>query len=92
MGTVDEEDDVTIYDVVINREEQYSIWAAHLPDVAGWTRTGVRGSKRECLGHIQQVWTDMRPLSLRKDVEQVAAQRDSGAPSVPHKGAIGRGN
>jgi len=57
------------YAVVVNDEEQYSIWADSraLPD--GWRRVGVTGSKQECLEHIEKVWTDMRPLSLRQAME-----------------------
>jgi MbtH protein len=53
------------YAVVINHEEQYSIWPVDLPIPAGWQQTGVRGSKDVCLAHIEEVWTDMRPLSIR---------------------------
>ncbi|MDX3382377.1 MbtH family NRPS accessory protein [Streptomyces niveiscabiei] len=54
------------YRVVLNHEEQYSIWPAgrDLPD--GWYDEGTSGTKEECLAHIDQVWTDMRPLSLRQ--------------------------
>ncbi|MFD4668631.1 MbtH family protein [Lentzea sp. NPDC058450] len=51
--------------VVVNDEEQYSIWPAHKNDAPGWQDAGVSGSKDECLEHIGRVWTDMRPLSLR---------------------------
>jgi len=54
------------YLVVVNHEEQYSIWLAGRPVPDGWREVGVRGSKDACLDHIEQVWTDMRPLSLRK--------------------------
>jgi MbtH protein len=53
------------YIVVMNEEEQYSIWAADAELPAGWQATGFSGSKDECLTHIAQVWTDMRPRSLR---------------------------
>ncbi|MFI6321741.1 MbtH family protein [Nonomuraea sp. NPDC050556] len=53
--------------VVVNDEEQYSIWAAGTPVPAGWRETGVTGGKDACLAHIEQVWTDMRPLSVRGD-------------------------
>lgn len=69
----DREDD-TIYKVVINHEEQYSIWPADRPNPLGWQNVGVSGPKAECLAHIKEVWTDMRPLSLRKQMEQ-AGQR-----------------
>jgi MbtH protein len=51
--------------VVVNDEEQYSIWPASRPVPAGWRPGGVTGSKAECLDHIATVWTDMRPASLR---------------------------
>lgn len=53
------------YLVVANDEEQYSLWEAGRPVPAGWRPQGVRGSREECLAHIERVWTDMRPLSLR---------------------------
>lgn len=60
------ENDNTIYKVVLNHEEQYSIWPADRENPLGWRDAGVTGSKDECLRHINEVWTDMRPLSLRK--------------------------
>ncbi|MCB9744990.1 MAG: MbtH family NRPS accessory protein [Alphaproteobacteria bacterium] len=60
------EDDGQTYLVVLNHEEQYSIWPEHRPVPAGWRAEGKRGSKPDCLQHIDAVWTDMRPLSLRK--------------------------
>ena len=59
-------DEDTRYEVVVNDEEQYSIWPHGREIPAGWRATGVSGTKQECLAHIEQVWTDMRPLSLRK--------------------------
>ncbi len=52
--------------VVINDEEQYSIWDAGQEPPAGWRRTGFTGEKDDCLAHIDQVWTDLRPRSLRE--------------------------
>ncbi|KQP44299.1 MbtH family protein [Methylobacterium sp. Leaf106] len=52
--------------VVINGEEQYSVWPAHRPVPAGWSATGFSGPRTACLDHIDTVWTDMRPLSLRR--------------------------
>lgn len=66
----DEAEDNTTYKVVLNHEEQYSIWPADRKNAPGWKDEGTSGSKRECLDHIQTVWTDMRPLSLRKYMEQ----------------------
>jgi MbtH protein len=57
------------YVVVRNAEEQYSIWPAGRDLPAGWDPDGTTGSKDECLAHITQVWTDMRPLSLRRRME-----------------------
>lgn len=54
------------YKVVVNDEEQYSIWFADLPVPAGWREAGFEGAKQSCLDHIEQVWTDMRPRSLRE--------------------------
>jgi MbtH protein len=60
-----EQDAQTQYLVVINDEEQYSIWAADREVPGGWQATGVSGTRDECLAHIGEVWTDMRPRSLR---------------------------
>lgn len=54
------------YKVVVNDEEQYSIWPLRRVTPAGWKETGKSGSRSECLAYIEEVWTDMRPLSLRK--------------------------
>ncbi|RJL21435.1 MbtH family protein [Bailinhaonella thermotolerans] len=51
--------------VVVNDEEQYSIWAAGDPPPAGWHPTGFEGDREACLAHIDEVWTDMRPRSVR---------------------------
>jgi MbtH protein len=60
------------YIVVINHEEQYSIWPDFKDLPAGWRDAGFRGIKSACLEHINTVWTDMRPLSLRKKMDQHA--------------------
>jgi MbtH protein len=70
-----EQEDNTTYKVVINAEEQYSIWPADREDPPGWKDAGTSGSKQECLRYIQEVWTDMRPLSLRKKMEEMEQQR-----------------
>jgi MbtH protein len=54
------------YIAVLNKEEQYSIWWADRPLPAGWREGGFEGTKAECLAYIDEVWTDMRPLSLRR--------------------------
>ena len=68
------DDAETAYKVVINHEEQYSIWPAEREVPRGWRTVGKRGPKKDCLAHIEEVWTDMRPLSLRRamDAEQAA--------------------
>lgn len=66
--------DSTIYKVVINHEEQYSIWPAHKSNPLGWTDGGKTGLKDECLTYIKEVWTDMTPLSVRKAMAQRAAE------------------
>ncbi len=68
----DDKEDNTIYKVVINHEEQYSIWCANRENPLGWRDAGKSGLKAECLEYIQKVWTDMRPLSLRKKMEETA--------------------
>lgn len=61
-----DDEDTDTYAVVVNDEEQYSIWRAERDLPAGWRREGTVGTKAECLAHIEQVWTDMRPRSLRE--------------------------
>ena len=61
------------YVVVRNHEEQYSIWWADREVPAGWTVEGAEGTRDECLAHIAEVWTDMRPLSLRNRMAQTSA-------------------
>ena len=68
-----DQDDTTTYKVVVNHEEQYSIWAADRENPIGWRDAGKSGSKQECLDYIKGVWTDMRPLSLRKAMTQPAS-------------------
>jgi MbtH protein len=68
----DERDDITIYKVVVNHEEQYSIWPADRSNPLGWTDAGKSGPKAECLEYIKGVWTDMRPLSLRREMDAAA--------------------
>ena len=70
----DDEDDKTIYTVVMNHEEQYSIWPADRELPLGWSAVGKTGTKKECLDYIEEVWTDMRPLSLRKKMEEMEAE------------------
>ncbi len=57
------------YCVVVNHEEQYSIWSIDREIPAGWRAVECSGSREHCLAYIEQVWTDMRPLSLRRRME-----------------------
>jgi MbtH protein len=62
------DDPTTPFVVVVNAEEQYSIWPKDRDAPKGWTMVGKPGTKDECLAYIETVWTDMRPLSLRKEL------------------------
>ena len=75
MWNSDASEDTSLYDVVVNHEEQYSIWPRGRDLPLGWNASGKSGTRQECLDYIESVWTDMRPLSLRKKMEQDAARR-----------------
>jgi len=77
MNVDDDDEDNTIYKVVVNHEEQYSIWPVDRENALGWNDAGKTGLKPECLAYIKEVWTDMRPLSLRKKMEE-NAKRNQG--------------
>ena len=68
-----EQEDTRTYKVVVNHEEQYSIWSAERENAPGWSDAGKAGTKDECLAWIKDVWTDMRPLSLRQRMDAEAA-------------------
>ncbi|WP_224360649.1 MbtH family protein [Hyalangium versicolor] len=65
-----EQDGGIVYKVVVNHEEQYSLWPADRENAPGWRDAGTQGSQAECLEYIKRVWTDMRPLSLRKRMDE----------------------
>ncbi len=65
-----ETQDTTVYNVVVNLEEQYSIWPVDREIPPGWREAGKQGTKEECLAYIQEVWTDMRPRSVRKQMDK----------------------
>ena len=69
------EEDTRTYTVLVNGEEQYSLWLAELAIPGGWRSTGKVGSKQECLEYVRSVWTDLRPLSLRKALAEQARER-----------------
>jgi len=79
----EEQEDTTIYNVVVNHEEQYSIWPLYREPPLGWKIVGKSGLKAECLAYIKEVWTDMRPLSLRKRMEEIAQKRGRGEIEQP---------
>lgn len=70
----EETENTTLYKVVLNHEEQYSIWPVMRENAPGWTDAGKSGTKEECLAYIKEVWTDMRPLSLRQQMDASARQ------------------
>lgn len=65
----EEQHDSTVYKVVVSQEEQYSIWPDYRDIPSGWRGADKSGTKAECLEYIKEVWTDMRPLSLRKRMD-----------------------
>lgn len=69
------EDDSTLYRVIINHEEQYSILPSSHDDPAGWRDAGFTGTRKECLAYISQVWTDLRPLSVRRAMRESVRKR-----------------
>lgn len=70
----DEEDTMT-YQVVVNHEKQYSIWPDYKAIPQGWWAMGNTGKKDACLAYVLEVWTDMRPLSLRRQMAAAAQQK-----------------
>lgn len=68
MESIFDREDV-VFQVVINDEEQYSIWPEYKEIPAGWRAIGPKGFKAQCLAYIDEVWTDMRPLSLRQAMD-----------------------
>jgi uncharacterized protein YbdZ (MbtH family) len=79
----DDQEDMTLYKVVVNHEEQYSIWPADRDNPLGWRDVGPSGLKQACLDYIETVWTDMRPLSLRKQMEAAAQGPAPPPPAAP---------
>ncbi len=70
--------DDTLYKVLVNQEEQYSIWPADRENALGWNDAGKTGTNEECLEYIKEVWTDMRPRSLREELERKAQEGGGG--------------
>lgn len=80
--TFDLENEEAIFKVLVNAEEQYSLWPADLPCPAGWQETSTRGSAKECGEYVDRVWTDMRPKSLRDSMEPTPRDK-SGTHAAP---------
>jgi len=70
--SLDRDQDTTLYKVVVNSQEQYSLWLADRENAFGWEDVGKTGTRAECLEFIKTVWIDMRPLSLRKKMAESA--------------------
>jgi len=83
---IDDQEDSTLYKVVVNHEEQYSIWLADRENPLGWRNAGRSGNKAECLAYVKQVWTDMRPLSLRKRMDSKQVEEGAEKPGLPPSG------
>jgi len=62
-----------VFRVLVNHEEQYSIWPEWKAIPGGWRDTGMKGDKKACLEYVEKVWTDMRPLSLRRFMDEQVA-------------------
>jgi MbtH protein len=78
------DDEAAIFTVVVNHEEQYSIWPEDHAIPAGWRMVGKKGTKAECVAYIDEAWTDMRPLSPRKVAEEISKEGDlSALPGEP---------
>jgi MbtH protein len=73
----DRDEESEEYKVVVNHEEQYSIWPAARENALGWRDAGKVGKKAECLEYIDAVWTDLRPLSLRRAMDARGPEHSS---------------
>lgn len=76
-----EEEDTREYVVLVNGEEQYSLWLAGQDIPKGWREVFPRSSKKACLDYVKEVWTDMRPLSVRKAMEKASSAPPAPGPS-----------
>jgi MbtH protein len=73
-----EDDQQQVFEVVLNHEDQYSIWPADREIPRGWRAAGKQGKKEQCLAYIEEVWVDMRPLSLRKIMDREKSASSAG--------------
>ena len=62
-------EEARVYKVVVNHEEQYSVWPADRKNPRGWKDAGKSGTQAQCQSYIRKVWTDMRPLSIRQELD-----------------------
>ena len=76
--SIDDQEDTSIYKVVVNHEEQYSIWPESRENPLGWNDVGKQGVKADCLAYIKEVWVDMTPPSLRKKMGKPASDLPAG--------------
>jgi MbtH protein len=72
-----QDEDTRDYKVLVNEEGQYSLWLASQDAPKGWKETDKKGNKADCLAYVSEVWTDMRPLSLRRKMEEGAGAQGS---------------
>jgi MbtH protein len=86
---MDKEEDTREYQVLVNSEEQYSLWLAGQAIPNGWRQVGPTGQKQVCLDHVKEVWTDMRPLSVRKAMEKYQAEQAARKAAESAAGAEG---
>ncbi len=70
----DDEELIQIYTVLMNDEEQYSLWPSHKDIPAGWQSVGVTGTKAECMEYVDKTWTDITPLSVRQRMAEQASE------------------
>ena len=82
--TTDAREEFDLFRVVINHEEQYSIWPVYRENPPGWRNAGKEGSQEECLAYIEEAWTDMRPLSIRNRPTSFAGMPTTPPPANGH--------
>jgi MbtH protein len=87
---MDKEEDTREYQVLVNSEEQYSLWLAGQAIPNGWRQVGPKGQKQVCLDYVKEVWTDMRPLSVRKAMEKYQAEQAAGKAAEAEAAASGQ--
>jgi MbtH protein len=87
---MDKEEDTREYQVLVNSEEQYSLWLAGQAIPNGWRQVGPKGQKQVCLDYVKEVWTDMRPLSVRKAMEKYQAEQAARKAAEPEAAANGQ--